>query len=111
MRRKLCQIVSLVILVTLLCSCGGMGKVEVPPSSTAELCPLETPCPTIDIGTVNTFGLRVRSGPGAGYKVVGWLSEGDEVEVVGKNTEGTWLQIIHKGEKAWVSAKYVDLKD
>jgi hypothetical protein len=61
---------------------------------------------------VNVSGLNVRTGPGTAYPIVGGLSQGDVVEVVGKNTAGTWLQMVYPADsdgRAWIAAAYVDL--
>jgi len=61
---------------------------------------------------VTAYGLNVRSGPGVAYPIIGGLSLGDSVEVVGKNATGTWLQISSSSGaegRAWVAAAYVDL--
>jgi len=60
-------------------------------------------------GKVTSYGLNVRTGPGVAYSIIGGLSQGDVVEVVGKNAAGTWLQIAYSGQEAWISAAYVDL--
>jgi hypothetical protein len=63
-------------------------------------------------GTVTAYGLNVRTGPGTAYPIVGGLSLGDAVEVVGENAAGDWLQITYPagGEsQGWIAAAYVDL--
>ena len=68
-------------------------------------------------GKVTAYGLNVRTGPGVSYPIIGGLSRGDVVEVVGKNAAGpsmnsgqsTWLQIAYSGREAWIAAAYVDL--
>jgi len=63
---------------------------------------------------VTAYGLNVRTGPGTAYPIIGGLSQGDAVEVVGKNAAGTWLQITHPAGtegRAGVSVAYVDLSD
>jgi hypothetical protein len=63
-------------------------------------------------GRVTAYGLNVRTGPGPAYPIVGGLSRGDVVEVVGKNATSDWLQIIHPAGvegQAWIAAAYVDL--
>ena len=60
-------------------------------------------------GKVTAWGLNVRTGPGTAYSIIGVLSQGDVVEVVGKNAASDWLQIAYSGQEGWVSAAYVDL--
>jgi Tol biopolymer transport system component len=60
-------------------------------------------------GRVTSYGLNVRTGPGTVYPIIGGLSLGDGVKVVGKNIAGDWLQIVYNGQEGWVAAAYVDL--
>jgi len=63
-------------------------------------------------GTVTAYGLNVRTGPGTAYPVIGALSQGDTVEVVGKNVTGDWLQILYSAGtegRGWIAAAYVEL--
>jgi TolB protein len=60
-------------------------------------------------GRVTAYGLNVRTGPGTLYPIVGGLSLGDAVEVVGKNAAGDWLQIAYNGREGWIAAAYADL--
>jgi len=63
-------------------------------------------------GKVIAYGLNVRTGPGTAYPIIGGLSRGDAVEVVGRNAASTWLQITHPAGaegQAWVAAAYVNL--
>jgi len=88
-----------------------------PPKPTATLTPFQPTALVVSRveGKVNVSGLNVRTGPGTAYPIVGGLSLGDSVEVVGKNAAGTWLQIVYNGrgefngQESWIAAAYVDL--
>lgn len=58
-------------------------------------------------GTVTTDGLRIRSGPGTGYGVVGSVNYGDTVNILEQFTYGdtTWGCI----KNGWISMDYVDV--
>ena len=58
-------------------------------------------------GTVTTDGLRIRSGPGTGYDVVGSVNNGDTVNILEQFTYGdtTWGCI----KNGWISMSYVDV--
>jgi len=43
------------------------------------------------------------------YPIIGGLSLGDSVEVVGKNATGDWLQIAYNEQEGWIAAAYTDL--
>lgn len=60
------------------------------------------------VGTVNTYRLNVRSGPGPGYAVIGQLVQGQIVTIVGRDSLGAWLQVVlPTGLRGWVSALYI----
>jgi len=47
--------------------------------------------------------LPVRSGPGANYPVLGQLTAGEQIEIVGQNTGHTWWEVCCiAGERGWV---------
>lgn len=58
-------------------------------------------------GVVNYKKLNVRSGPGTGYSIVGYLYQGDEVEIYETTVVGstTWGRI----SDGWISLDYVTL--
>lgn len=63
-------------------------------------------------GTVQTSGanLNARSGPGVESPVVGQVASGTVVTVLGRNQDGSWLQIQVEGEDAsWVAGQFVVL--
>ncbi|QOR65652.1 SH3 domain-containing protein [Cytobacillus suaedae] len=49
--------------------------------------------------------LRVRSGPGTSFQIVGHLNKGQEVEFVSKNEN--WVKVLLNGKEGWVSAEYL----
>ena len=53
-------------------------------------------------------GLNVRSGPGLDTSIVGSLSDGDRIVILG--TSDGWHRINYDGETAYVSAEYVRLE-
>ncbi|QHW31325.1 SH3 domain-containing protein [Paenibacillus rhizovicinus] len=68
------------------------GKVSTSPGSTA---------------TVTADSLRIRSGPGTGYKVVGSLKQGEQVTIL--SSETSWLKIrATPSVTGWIAKEYVD---
>lgn len=61
--------------------------------------------PTTWIVTVTASTLRVRSGPGTTYSVVGRVHKGDKLLV--EKRSGQWLQVRFHGGTAWVHGGYV----
>ena len=63
--------------------------------------------PETVMGTVTGNELRIRTGAGTSYDIVGFLMEGDRVEILEKKTAGgmTWGRI----SSGWISLDYVEL--
>ncbi len=48
--------------------------------------------------------VNLRQGPGIGYPTVGSLGQGSNVKVVGRNQDGSWLQVeTEEGDNAWMT--------
>jgi uncharacterized protein YraI len=60
------------------------------------------------IGTVNTTAI-VRGQPGNRFAFLALLRNGDTVEIVGRNANGTWLQVKFDGVVGWISANLVNM--
>lgn len=57
----------------------------------------------------NTDSLRVRSGAGTSFDVIGNLKRGDTVTIL--NEEGEWLQIDFNGHNGWVHSSYITINE
>lgn len=95
------------------------------PQATPTPVPTDTPAPPTDapalptatpamdpviIAEVTARALNMRAGPGMGYSRTGVVQQGYRMTVVGRNAEGTWLQVCCvDAEEGWLSAIYVDL--
>ncbi|RAP74938.1 N-acetylmuramoyl-L-alanine amidase [Paenibacillus montanisoli] len=67
------------------------GKVSTSPGSTA---------------TVLADSLRIRSGPGTSYKIIGSLSQGEQISITGSQSD--WLKIRTSAKQTgWVAKAYV----
>ncbi len=77
------------------------------PTPTFTATPTPTPTPYIQ---VRQGRISLRTGPGVAYPLVAQLGPGIPVAVVGRNTEGDWLQICCvNGQSVWVAAGHVEL--
>ena len=72
--------------------------------------------PTVPAGSLSAHVtadvLNVRAGPGTNYAIVGKLFSGDQVQIVGRNEAGTWLQVIYSTttqEPGWIFAQYAEV--
>ena len=79
---------------------------EPAPTEPAPTEPVET-TPEKKTGTVTGSDLRIRSGAGTSYPVVGYLDKGDKVEILEQKTVGgmVWGKISN----GWISMNYVKL--
>ncbi len=65
-----------------------------------------TPDKTMDsVGTISGNSVRMRSGPGTSYSVIGYYNKGIQVNVTGKT--GNWYYVTYKGLSGYISADYV----
>ena len=62
------------------------------------------------VGVVNTFLLRVRTGPGTQFQQIGLLREGTEIVILGISRDRRWYLFRTPDGTAWTSALYVKLK-
>jgi hypothetical protein len=78
------------------------------PVPTNTITPSPSPTPQV-IGKVVT-GARFRAGPSKKDKIIGGLSAGDKVVVLGANSDWTWLNVqTQEGQIGWVFAALVKL--
>ncbi len=57
------------------------------------------------LGCVDTKALKVRSGPGTQYGVNSYLSDGDCVTLIGRNSENSWVNTY----AGWVSVAFLKI--
>ncbi len=78
------------------------------PTAPPTLTPTPLPGPHLGVIGDDVTTLRVRSGPGAGYFVVGRLTAGDAVTLTGRTEDASWVQVEVAPERAgWMSSEYV----
>ncbi len=70
----------------------------------------QTPPTTNAIATTSIRALNVRQGPGFGYALTTVIGYGYQSAIVGRNADGTWIQIqLADGLRGWVNSSYVIL--
>ncbi len=81
-----------------------------PPTPTQSATPTETPSPTVTLTptpfiVLDAGSTALREGPGLEFPLVAELGPEIPITVVGRNTEGTWLQLCCvNGNAVWVAA-------
>lgn len=82
-----------------------------PPTDTPTPEPQVTDTPTPEPQArvfVNIAVANVRTGPGVEYGLAGSVNQGQELEVLGKNPEGTWWQVCCvNGQQVWIFGEIV----
>lgn len=58
--------------------------------------------------TINTDFVRVRFGPDTGYKIIGYVHDGEQYTYKGIDASGTWINISYRGMQGWVNYNYVE---
>ncbi len=59
--------------------------------------------------TVTAANLNVRSGPGLDYDVLAVVSRDSSYPALGRNEDGSWVEIDVDGTVGWVSAEWVEV--
>jgi pSer/pThr/pTyr-binding forkhead associated (FHA) protein len=84
---------------------GGQAVTDTPTPTP----PSGTPTPAGPPMAITTTDLNVREGPGQEYPVLGLLPVNTQVEVTGKNSDGSWWQIVYpsgSAERGWIYAPF-----
>jgi hypothetical protein len=88
----------------------GTGTASRSPSATPTPRPTRTPTPTpsatpLPDAVVSSQAANLRAGPGTVYAVIGQARQSDEVRIVGKSSDGGWLEVtLPDGTRGWMSA-------
>lgn len=56
----------------------------------------------------NTNQLRIRTGPGTSFQIIGYLNKGQKVSILDKNEN--WIKISSSFGAGWVSSQYLDVQ-
>jgi N-acetylmuramoyl-L-alanine amidase len=67
----------------------------------------EDKAPTLPTGYVNTPSVNMRKGPSPQYDVIMTLGYGHLLNLVGRDTTGSWVEVTTNGVKGWVDVTYV----
>jgi uncharacterized protein YgiM (DUF1202 family) len=75
--------------------------------------PSATPRTQVIARVIASETINVRSGPNTTFSPVGTANPGDEFVVIGRNSDGSWIQIDYpdllSGQEAWVAAFLVEV--
>ncbi len=73
--------------------------------------PTATPTKTETIGVVTADLLNIRSDPNTTANIVGTANTGQKFTIVGRNQDGTWLQLADNGKLlGWAAAEFIQVE-
>jgi uncharacterized protein YraI len=107
------------ILLTVLLSACGTATTATPVPTTTKVAPTKTllprststPQPVVLDACVTNSTIRVRSGPGKEYEVIGGMVSGTCMSLSGRNEESDWVYMISEDNKTgWVSASLLTIE-
>jgi len=76
----------------------------------AALPPPATQVVTATIDKVDPgANLHLRRNPDASSESLGLIPSGTQLEVLGRNGDGTWLQVEYNGVRGWINASFVSV--
>lgn len=110
--------IALVLLLSALLAACAMPPVEEPTAPPVLPTPTEPvePEPTresasTEPATVHSLpaAATVRTGPGTEYDPAFWINAGTELTVVGRNTDGDWLQVELEEKAGWIFGPLTDI--
>ncbi len=84
-------------------------------TATATIAPSVTSAPATTIAVLNTSvqyvqaqtNVNVRSGPGTGYDIIGWVADGQTAKVTGVSSDNGWWRVVCPDDtigSCWVTA-------
>ncbi len=102
----------MLVLGLLLGGCIMPARQDGAPTQPSAKPPVDEPAPEMpaeDLIAVVSQDANVRTGPSTDHAIAYWLAAGDEVLVVDRNEEGTWLQIEHQDRPGWIFAALTNI--
>ncbi|MCW5874196.1 MAG: SH3 domain-containing protein [Anaerolineales bacterium] len=103
------------LLVAALAACGGVTAevtpeviyIEVTSTPESEVAPVvEEGSAAAEMQAVRDVNLR--AGDSTGHDVLTVVPGGASVEVIGRNSDGSWLQVVYRGATGWISASFLE---
>lgn len=83
---------------------------SISPTPTDTPTPTATPTPDAASFTVNHDAVKVRTGPGDDYRIIGVIERGDTFEPSGRNSDTDyWLQFDYNGQEGWTYGRLMDV--
>jgi uncharacterized protein YraI len=84
-----------------------------PTEPAALTAPTATPGSQVIARVLGSDRVNVRSGPNTSFAPVGTAGPGDEFVVLGRNADGSWIQVdfpgLAQGQEAWIAAFLLDI--
>jgi uncharacterized protein YraI len=114
-RKEFLAALAVLLIASLACSTGSPAATQTPvvivvtATNPPDGMPTDSSSPDDGSASATTTAeLAVRSGPGGDYPLIGSLPSGTTIPVIGKNADGSWLQVTYEGNTGWISAAYTE---
>ncbi len=102
----LCMVLIVIMSIFMLTFTGCVQSAEDETTvTTTASTTVKTTAPLPSIGWITADSMRVRSGAGLGYEVIGGITYGEMVQITGKS--GDWYQIRFGEGIGYVSGQYL----
>lgn len=59
-----------------------------------------------DVYATTQFDLNLREGPGLNWDILGIISGGTTIPVIGRTASTGWMQVVHEGQLGWISTQF-----
>ncbi len=121
-KKTVCPLCVILLLAIFLASCSLAEGLNVPDATTPTFTPTTSPTPTDEPTTptetplptetpspevkaiITASSMWVRSGPGTRYVMIGGVRFDDEVTLIGRTADTSWLL----SERGWLFGEYVE---
>ncbi|MEM7031251.1 MAG: SH3 domain-containing protein [Chloroflexota bacterium] len=79
-------------------------------SPTETSTPEPEPAPILAVPMVSAVdsNVNLRSGPGTNFERVGVLLQGDSLEIIGRNEDSSWWQVLTEDDVSWIAASVTE---
>ena len=95
----------LVICILLTCVACNDASDNTDTTATTVVTTVKTTAPVPSEGYITADSMRVRGGPGLTYEVIGGITAGERVEIIGKT--GDWYHIRFGDTVGYISGQYI----
>ena len=86
---------------------GWVGNFYIRPETPLNTLPVTSGTASEPVATVTTGSLNVRAGPGSTFAVLTVVNQYQQMNMTGRNSNGSWVRVRVSGIEGWVSSAYI----